>query len=688
MASAASPAGPGPAAPTSRVALAFALMLLLTLVVYAPAWWPADGELFGMDYDGLHVHRLGYAQAQLRRGVLPAWSPREGLGAPFWSNPHSFTFSPVRWPLLLLDRDRHAFPAAVVLAALGAASACFALARRLGVGPVGAAAAGWTFACSGFYAARVLAGHLPLLEAYPALPLLLWLVDRAAAGEEGEGPPAPRHLALAVGAAAVALAGHPQLPAYSLALAAAFAAWRARTRRARTRTILSLGLGVAACAATLVPTALLAARSTRSLPHLAAPGNDVALGWANAPLAFAPWSVGFASPHPFAERAPACSLPVQVFYDSVCYVGLLPLAAVLVGAAGLALRRRLPPDRRWWFVAGAAALALVLALDGPWRDGAGGRVLFRSPSRWLYVTGLGLSLGLGAFLERARSLRPALVVLLLALHVVDLGAYSRTFLKVVPTPSLVLTEDLARAAGDGRVGVPLEARGRHLVDDVGQFDSLLLAVPYQALAAVSGRPAGENVQDVAGNRLPERALRWAGVRVVVGSFDRPFVRQVQDPSPRAAFFARGRVERAPLPEARRRVASDAHDLLGAVVLSPPPGAPTPDEAPPSPTAAGPPPRRLAVHRPRPDVVVVPLDAPEAGAVRLVEAWDPGWAATVDGRPAPVLVADAGLVGVEVPAGAREVRLEFSTPGAAWGAIGSALAVFALAAHVRRCRDAR
>jgi hypothetical protein len=32
---------------------------------------------------------------------------------------------------------------------------------------------------AGFFASRVMAGHLPLLEAYPALPQLLWLVDRA-----------------------------------------------------------------------------------------------------------------------------------------------------------------------------------------------------------------------------------------------------------------------------------------------------------------------------------------------------------------------------------------------------------------------------------------------------------------------------------------------------------------------------
>lgn len=38
---------------------------------------------------------------------------------------------------------------------------------------------GLHMAGAGFFASRVMAGHLPLLEAYPALPQLLWLVDRA-----------------------------------------------------------------------------------------------------------------------------------------------------------------------------------------------------------------------------------------------------------------------------------------------------------------------------------------------------------------------------------------------------------------------------------------------------------------------------------------------------------------------------
>src|ERR1700735_1199812 len=96
--------------------------------------------------------------------------------------------------------------------------------RGAGLTRTGAVAAGGTFACAGYFASRVLAGHLPLLEAYPALPLLLWLVDRVFAPER-ERRRRFDVIALSFSSACVLLAGHPQLPAYALASAVLYALW-------------------------------------------------------------------------------------------------------------------------------------------------------------------------------------------------------------------------------------------------------------------------------------------------------------------------------------------------------------------------------------------------------------------------------------------------------------------------------
>jgi len=79
---------------------------------------------------------------------------------------------------------------------------------------------------------------------------------------------------------------------------------------------------------------------------------------------------------------------------------------------------------------------------------------------------------------------------------------------------------------------------------------------------------------------------------------------------------------------------------------------------------------------RPSSTVVTADRPGAGEwslqvsggepalVVVADAYFPGWAATVDGRPAPVLRADGAFVGVAVPAGDHHVELAYRPPPAA------------------------
>src|SRR6202022_2529233 len=85
-------------------------------------------------------------------------------------------------------------------------------------------------------------------------------------------------------------------------------------------------------------------------------------------------------------------------------------------------------------------------------------------------------------------------------------------------------------------------------DDVGIFDSLLLANPYRAILGMAGSPSDLNIQRLDGSELPAAALRGAGVRFVVTPDERPdldrvsetddaYLYRVSDPAPRASFFA-------------------------------------------------------------------------------------------------------------------------------------------------------
>jgi hypothetical protein len=76
---------------------------------------------------------------------------------------------------------------------------------------------------------------------------------------------------------------------------------------------------------------------------------------------------------------------------------------------------------------------------------------------------------------------------------------------------------------------------------------------------------------------------------------------------------------------------------------------------------------LAVVEERPDLLRVAVDVRDGrGYLVVAEAHAPGWQATVDGHPTPVLPADLGFRAVPLREGAHEVVLRYQAPGLALG----------------------
>ena len=71
--------------------------------------------------------------------------------------------------------------------------------------------------------------------------------------------------------------------------------------------------------------------------------------------------------------------------------------------------------------------------------------------------------------------------------------------------------------------------------------------------------------------------------------------------------------------------------------------------------------RARVSNYAPGSMDITLDAPSAAGQALVvsENYFPGWQATVDGKAAPVALMDYNLIGVALPAGAKNVQLRFT-----------------------------
>lgn len=93
-------------------------------------------------------------------------------------------------------------------------------------------------------------------------------------------------------------------------------------------------------------------------------------------------------------------------------------------------------------------------------------------------------------------------------------------------------------------------------------------------------------------------------------------------------------------------------------------------------------------------LTVDVETPGPALLRVADLWFPGWAATVDGRPARVLRADYLLRAVPVPAGHHRVQFRFDSPAMRRGlsvslaSLVAVLALFALDAALRRRRPAK
>ena len=77
---------------------------------------------------------------------------------------------------------------------------------------------------------------------------------------------------------------------------------------------------------------------------------------------------------------------------------------------------------------------------------------------------------------------------------------------------------------------------------------------------------------------------------------------------------------------------------------------------------------------RPDRIEIEARLPAPAYVVLVDAYDPGWLATIDGRPTRVLRANVAFRAVEVPAGVHNIRFLYRPFSVKAGLVVSALAV--------------
>jgi hypothetical protein len=95
-----------------------------------------------------------------------------------------------------------------------------------------------------------------------------------------------------------------------------------------------------------------------------------------------------------------------------------------------------------------------------------------------------------------------------------------------------------------------------------------------------------------------------------------------------------------------------------------------------------------LKRDAPERMRVEIQAPGPRLLVVSEHFDPGWRATVDGAGAPVRRVNLCALGVELPAGSKQVELRYRPAGLVPGALGFLVTLAVLAGlSVRRYRSA-
>lgn len=708
-----------------RRALQSALPYLALLALWAVFFWrfaapnPADRltyepgdftETFGL------FHDLSYRA--VLEGRLPLWTECLWSGYPLYADPQAQTYYPVKWLLfaglraqgwgnfpieaLVLETALH-----YLLTSLG----LYAFLRDRKLRPAAALLGAVTFTYGGY-----LTAYAPLQNAVLAVnawtPLAL-----LAAGRLGETRTA-RSLAWAALALALAfLAGHPQTFLFAALITLAYFTYRYWAAGGRWRGWVGLGAALVTlttllAGAQLLPSLQFVANSTRaSVPYEQAahgfPFGDLAqllvsgvtsvwspLYVGLLPLALAVFALGRRTPEVrfwagaalvnlvLSFGAPAAAydaaywlIPGLALFrgaERLALIFSLSLAVLAAFGADAALAALARPARRQLraltaAVAGVALTALIALLivaatgdNGVDWAGAGDRL-----GRWLLMAGLALAaLLLRARVPAVRRWTPAIFVLV---AVVDLFSAARS-LNVRPVSQPYgpnpLIEPITAEAGFFRVQDDFRLPG-HAGCAYG-YSGVEGRTPYQIAGYAKLL-----------ERAPER-VRWPllGVRFVVtwradlvddhgqriadvaaqndllDEKGNPTRTQRLTADPQRAWLARSvRVaagdavwDALNAPDFR---AFDEVILPAAAEAAPGTGTVTVDTDTPGQTA-------LTVQTDAPAVLV------------LSEPAFPGWQATLDGRPAPVLTADGALLGLAVPAGAHTVTLEFAPAVLGWG----------------------
>jgi len=229
--------------------------------------------------------------------------------------------------------------------------------------------------------------------------------------------------------------------------------------------------------------------------------------------------------------------------------------------------------------------------------------------------------------------------------------------------------DDGRVAIDYELSLPMD----RTVDDIGFFDSIMLARPYRLILSLSGSPRDLNIQNFNGSKMSSRGLTAMGVKFALTAAKRDDLHSegqihsinlysIASPSKRAAFFDNDQTQHLATDEIDAKLREPGFDLRSVLLL---PRDLTPRQR----SAMNAKSKEAAVieyRRPDSDHIECTVTTGRYGYLRVIESWDPGWSATMDGAPVPIIPALNALLAVPITPGRHVVQFVYRTPGVGIG----------------------
>jgi hypothetical protein len=611
----------------------------------------------------------------LRSGHLPIWERLQGGGYPPLVTMYNGVFHPVRWLVTLVPRN--AVPSALIVigffvAFLGTYFFCRAeLALPALSSLIGAAA----FTLSGAFVSYAdFSGSILPLAHLPWLLLVLRRSERSRSAFDVS--------ILAVLIALVIVSGHPSLAFVTLMTTGLFAIADAfETRSSLVLMSISAVLGVLLASIVIFPA--IAARGEIWTYKTSTPQ-----GSPYEPLVLTRWLHAIGGVLIDQQPGRVDMLP---FFS---FIGIAAIALACIAAAIAFARPKL------FTILGPLAVLFAFAIPGPWLSELADFAPLKYLKGW-YVAGaaalflaVAIAGGFDALWRRSRAIAIVLAAAMLiqyawrdwtvlAPHRFEPipNSSALTFLRAHPGERITGLWGQTHVANSSRITGIEDARlvAPVMLDRYQRWWSLVdprvrsHAYPTTRMTDRLDSPlvADFNIRYVLENRYPSIGFEthWseprdsklspllASVPIVLRT-PSLLIHQLQKPAKPRAHFVERVVATQNVDQAMKTLKRDAtlHVIErqeGAIGIPP--------------IAHG----AVTVSYPSDSTVVLRTDSDTGGVVVLHDTFAAGWKATIDGKPTEVFPVNILSRGVVVPRGAYTVRMWYEPPGLRWGAITSA-----------------